>query len=89
MNACKNTTDGAAQAFVGMMFRGLEDVAAQLDNGHGGKGVSKYHLKLVLKGKRPSESLLAQVREKFPQLLPPNGLPWNRADEKPPHAAGK
>jgi hypothetical protein len=68
-------------ARVSKMFHGLPAVASELNNGHGGRGVSWRHLKMVLLGTRESASLLAQVRERFPQLLPPNGLPWNRADE--------
>jgi hypothetical protein len=60
-------------------FTGLDAAAAELDNGHGGKGVSAFHLRKVLKGERPSDSLLAQVRERFPHLLDADGNPWRRA----------
>lgn len=76
-------------ARAGRMFHGLPAVAEQLNNGHGGKGVSWRHLKMVLIGTRPSASLLAQVRERFPQLLPANGKPWNRADEPADGQAGE
>jgi len=74
MNACGNENGAAARASVS--FKGLAGVAAQLANAHGGKGVSPYHLRKVLKGERESAALLAQVRERFPHLLPPDGLPW-------------
>lgn len=79
MNTCEKK--GQEVARVGRMFHGLPAVASELNNGHGGKGVSWRHLKMVLIGNRESASLLAQVRERFPQLLPPNGQPWNKADE--------
>lgn len=82
MSTCANTAATAAKARPSVSFCGLDAVAAQLDNGHGGKGVSEFHLRKVLKGERESEFLLDQVRERFPQLLPSNGLPWNRAGEK-------
>ena len=79
MNACaKQIEVPTARLSVG--FTGLEAVAAQLENGHGGKGVSPFHLRKVLKGERESEFLLAQIREKFPALLDAGGKPWSRAD---------
>jgi len=71
----------SAAARPSVSFVGLDAVAIQLDNGHGGTGVSEFHLRKVLKGDRESEFLLNQIRERFPQLLPANGMPWNKANQ--------
>lgn len=78
MNACEKKTR-TATARLSVSFRGLERVAAELDNGHGGRGVSEFHLRKVLRGERESEFLLGQVRERFPQLLPAGGTTWDKA----------
>lgn len=83
MKACKEKKAGGGprpRATVG--YRGLAEAARLLENGHGGKGVAIGHLRMVLNGTRESASLLRQVRERFPELLPPDGGPW-RADRPP------